>query len=101
MLVPVRGTHSQAFAGGYFSAGAMGGRMLGSTTASVYVGNLSWEVQWQDLKDHMRGPNQDLNVIHADVMVDATGPASLSVRAIATPSMRFALRLIPTALCQS
>jgi RNA recognition motif-containing protein len=21
---------------------------------SVYVGNLSWEVQWQDLKDHMK-----------------------------------------------
>ena len=58
----------------------MAGQMLGSATARVYVGNLSWEVQWQDLKDHMRGPNQDLNVMHADVMVDATGPAALSVR---------------------
>jgi hypothetical protein len=23
----------------------------------VYVGNLSWEAAWQDLKDHMRGPD--------------------------------------------
>lgn len=31
------------------------GRGVGGTAgAKVYVGNLSWEVQWQDLKDHMR-----------------------------------------------
>lgn len=26
----------------------------GAAGAKVYVGNLSWQVQWQDLKDHMR-----------------------------------------------
>eukprot|EP00903_Cladosiphon_okamuranus_P012206 g11448.t1 len=26
----------------------------GAAGAKVYVGNLSWDVQWQDLKDHMR-----------------------------------------------
>jgi hypothetical protein len=25
------------------------------------------------LKDHMRGPNQDLNVLHADIMTESTG----------------------------
>jgi RNA recognition motif-containing protein len=39
----------------------------------VFVGNLSWEVAWQDLKDHMRGPNGDLNVLHAEVMMDGSG----------------------------
>ncbi|EKX39611.1 hypothetical protein GUITHDRAFT_160003 [Guillardia theta CCMP2712] len=39
----------------------------------VYVGNLSWDAQWQDLKDHMRGPNQNLNVVHADIMYEAGG----------------------------
>jgi len=34
----------------------------------VYVGNLSWECQWQDLKDHMRSVGE---VMHADVL---TGP---------------------------
>jgi len=29
----------------------------------VYVGNLSWNVKWQELKDHMK---QVGNVIHAD-----------------------------------
>jgi len=34
---------------------------------SVYVGNLSWDVSWQDLKDHFKtiGP-----VLHADVMLE-------------------------------
>lgn len=39
----------------------------------VYVGNLSWEAAWQDLKDHMRGPNGDLNVLHAEIMMDGSG----------------------------
>ncbi len=39
----------------------------------VFVGNLSWEAAWQDLKDHMRGPNGDLNVIHAEVLMDGSG----------------------------
>jgi hypothetical protein len=28
----------------------------GQPGCRVYVGNLSWEAAWQDLKDHMRGP---------------------------------------------
>ncbi|EQC41975.1 hypothetical protein SDRG_00824 [Saprolegnia diclina VS20] len=36
----------------------------------VYVGNLSWSVKWQDLKDHMK---QAGNVLHADVMLEPTG----------------------------
>lgn len=37
----------------------------------VYVGNLSWDVSWQDLKDHMKAAGR---VLRADVMQDsATG----------------------------
>ena len=51
----------------------MGGRGPSQPGTRVYVGNLSWEAQWQDLKDHMRGPQQDLNVLHADIMTEANG----------------------------
>lgn len=36
---------------------AMGAAAPGTASASsarVFVGNLAWEVAWQDLKDHMR-----------------------------------------------
>lgn len=33
----------------------------------VYVGNLSWDVAWQDLKDHMKQVGE---VTHAEVMTD-------------------------------
>ena len=36
----------------------------------VYVGNLSWETSWQDLKDHFRSVGE---VLHADVMVGSDG----------------------------
>ena len=36
----------------------------------VYVGNLSWDVMWQDLKDHMKEAG---NVIRADVMMGDDG----------------------------
>ena len=39
----------------------------------VFVGNLSWEAAWQDLKDHMRGPNGDLSVLRAEVLMDGSG----------------------------
>lgn len=35
-------------------SGKLGRGVGGAAGAKVYVGNLSWEVQWQDLKDHMR-----------------------------------------------
>ena len=37
------------------------------------MGNLSWEASWQDLKDHMRGPNQDLSVSHVDILQESSG----------------------------
>lgn len=36
----------------------------------MYVGNLSWDVAWQDLKDHMREAGE---VVHAEVIVEHTG----------------------------
>jgi hypothetical protein len=47
-------------------------RMFVSGT-KVYVGNLSWDASWQDLKDFMRGPSQDLSVAHVDVMTESSG----------------------------
>ena len=37
----------------------------------VYVGNLSWDVAWQDLKDHMR--MGDDKVLYAQVLMDKDG----------------------------
>ena len=36
----------------------------------MYVGNLSWETSWQDLKDHFRAAG---DVSHADVMMEHDG----------------------------
>ena len=36
----------------------------------VYVGNLSWDVAWQDLKDHMRQAGE---VVHAEVICEHNG----------------------------
>jgi len=36
----------------------------------VYVGNLAYEVGWQDLKDHMKSVG---NVVHADVLKGRDG----------------------------
>lgn len=36
----------------------------------VYVGNLSWKVRWQDLKDHMKQAGE---VVRADVFEDFNG----------------------------
>ncbi|TMW68366.1 hypothetical protein Poli38472_005834 [Pythium oligandrum] len=36
----------------------------------VYVGNLSWNVKWQDLKDHMKLAG---TVVHADVLEEPNG----------------------------
>uniref|UniRef100_A0A7S4C666 RRM domain-containing protein n=1 Tax=Chrysotila carterae TaxID=13221 RepID=A0A7S4C666_CHRCT len=35
---------------------------------SLYVGNLAWDVSWQDLKDHFKSAG---TVLHADVMMEA------------------------------
>jgi len=47
------------------SARTMGAPRSGGT--SVYIGNLSWDVSWQDLKDHFKTIG---NVLHADVMLE-------------------------------
>jgi RNA recognition motif-containing protein len=41
-----------------------------SQSHRVYVGNLSWDVAWQDLKDHMREAGE---VLHAEVITEANG----------------------------
>jgi len=41
-----------------------------NSSLKVFVGNLSWEVTWQDLKDHMR---QAGVVAYADVMMENDG----------------------------
>lgn len=51
-------------AGSHFSSGEK------SQSRRVYVGNLSWDVAWQDLKDHMRQAGE---VIHAEVITEANG----------------------------
>ena len=45
----------------------------GSDAKRVFVGNLSWDVSWQDLKDHMRKAG---NVVHADVLKRRDGKSS-------------------------
>ena len=42
----------------------------GGGATRVYVGNLSWETSWQDLKDHFRSVGE---VTHADVMQGSDG----------------------------
>ena len=39
----------------------------------MYVGNLSWDVSWQDLKDAMRAAG---DVVHADVLTYRDGRSS-------------------------
>jgi RNA recognition motif-containing protein len=42
----------------------------GGSGSQVYVGNLSWDTSWQDLKDHFRAAGE---VSHADVMMEHDG----------------------------
>lgn len=35
----------------------------------VYVGNLSWETEWQDLKDHMRTAGEVCDIFHVCIVV--------------------------------
>jgi len=44
-----------------------------SRSRRVYVGNLAWEVTWQDLKDHMRGLGDGCEVTRADVLLTHDG----------------------------
>mmetsp|Transcript_19258 Transcript_19258/g.73965 ORF Transcript_19258/g.73965 Transcript_19258/m.73965 type:complete len:238 (-) Transcript_19258:188-901(-) len=62
-----RGNRSQAHRGKPYG---QGGSAPGEPSNRVYVGNLSWQTSWQDLKDHMR---QAGNVVYADVFSDDSG----------------------------
>lgn len=41
-----------------------------ATSNTVYVGNLAWSVQWQELKDHMRSAGE---VEHVDILMEGRG----------------------------
>lgn len=61
--------------GGGFQGHGGGGHWQGSGHGGggnrrVYVGNLSYEVSWQDLKDHFRPVGQ---IVHADIFRDQGG----------------------------
>ena len=43
---------------------------IGTVGSRVYVGNLSYDVSWQDLKDYMRSAG---DVLRADILTDPTG----------------------------
>lgn len=47
--------------------GGKGAANAAPLEARVYVGNLAWDVSWQDLKDHMRKAGE---VVFADVMTE-------------------------------
>lgn len=47
--------------------------MSGSQNSRVYVGNIDWKISWQDLKDHMAGPNRELAVAYADIFEERNG----------------------------
>jgi len=59
-------------AGKAASANADGNEGSGGDAQSrrCYVGNLSWDVAWQDLKDHMRSEG---DVVFAEVMTEPSG----------------------------
>jgi RNA recognition motif-containing protein len=49
----------------------------GSDNRRVYVGNLAYEVTWQDLKDHMKAAGL---VVRADVLMDEpTGRSKVGI----------------------
>ena len=63
----------QAASGGEVKGSSSGGNSSGAVNAQsrrCYVGNLSWDVAWQDLKDHMRSEG---DVVFAEVMTDPDG----------------------------
>lgn len=50
---------------------------LQATGNRIYVGNLAWNVEWQELKDYMRSVGK---VVHADVLQDADGRSKVCSR---------------------
>lgn len=66
------GYYTQQPGSGGGAAASGGGRHSGGEKQDcrVYVGNLSWDVSWQDLKDHMRAAG---DVSFAEVMQEQDG----------------------------
>lgn len=58
------------------TSGGGGGRGFAEGVHRVYVGNLAYDMAWQDLKDHMRGHRDQLNPIRADITEDSEGRPS-------------------------
>ena len=58
------GAHPFGMGGHTFTAGEQ------AKSRRVYVGNLSWDVAWQDLKDHMREAGE---VVHAEIIREHNG----------------------------
>lgn len=48
-----------------------------ATGNRIYVGNLAWTVEWQELKDHMRTVGK---VVHADVLQDGDGRSKVNTK---------------------
>ena len=61
------------------------------SSASVYVGNLSWDVSWQDLKDHFKTVG---HVLHADVLTEAATGRSKGCGIVSFASARDAATAI-------
>lgn len=67
------GYYAQQIGGGAAGGTGGGGRFSSGGDAQsrrCYVGNLSWDVAWQDLKDHMRQAGE---VVFAEVMTEPDG----------------------------
>ena len=66
-----RETQAPGTVGSYAPRGGASSRGGGGGSGKrVYVGNLSWDCKWQDLKDHMRSVGE---VLHADVLIGPDG----------------------------
>ena len=64
-------------------------RAFHHSNSKVYVGNLAWAVSWQDLKDHMRGTGEALNVAHVEVLTDSSGRSKgCAIVEYSTPEVR-------------
>jgi hypothetical protein len=69
-MPPMQHAPAPVFGGGGGGFAPAVAAVAGGGGTRVYVGNLSWETSWQDLKDHFRAAGE---VSHADVMMEHDG----------------------------
>jgi len=67
----VVGSGAGVGSGGGSSSGGTASGAGGVKSTRVYVGNLSYDTTWQDLKDHMRQACP--NVLRCDIMITPAG----------------------------